>query len=166
MEDKNRYMEVDPEASIQQNRKTVKLDSSRSQFVKKAQTEEEFSKKVDSFQSNQVEKNQRAAELAKDFWDLIKSTELTKTKGPILKNREKEIISNLILYGRELNNDPPQNADGSVEDGVGSIAIITLLMKSILHHRDLCNELEYRLSEAEKQIKKLSSHGKSDDIKK
>lgn len=151
-----RYLEPDFEdIKNQQEKKGIKLNTNKSQFVKKAKTQEEFVKKADEAYSQTIEKNQQAIELAKSFWNLIRNKELQCNKGPTAKSVEKEIIDNLIIYGRDLNKDLSIQ-----EDSYGSMAIITLLMKAVIYQRDLCNEFEFRLAETEKQLKKMSSPGK------
>lgn len=134
----------------------VKLDSSKSKFSKKNSSEEEFTAKVNLHHTKTIDTNNRAMELAKQFWDMIRNKELIVNKGPTTKSIEKETFNNLIAYARELNNDPEQ-----LEDSMGSVALITLLMKTVIYQRDLCNEFEFRLVETEKQLKKLSSVGKT-----
>lgn len=154
--EENRYLEPNFEdIKLQQEKKSIKINAEKSQFIKKAKNQEEFEQKADATFNNTLEKNQKAIELAKSFWNLIKNKELQCNKGPTSKSIDKEIVDNLILYGRELNSDLTIK-----EDSYGSMAIITLLMKAMIYQKDLCNEFEFRLAEVEKQLKKMSSPGK------
>lgn len=160
MVEEERYMETDPaDAEAQQARRGgVKLDRSKSQFAQKARSKEDFEQRADAVHSQMVDKNEKAAKLSKDFWDMVRGKILVRNKGPIDKSMEKEVITNLISYARDLNNPPfNENDTNPSEEGLGSISIIALLMKTAIHQRDLYNELEFRLSAAEKKIKLLSS---------
>lgn len=146
----------DEDAKLQQLRRgKLKIDSAKSQFTKnaiqQATQKEKFEQQADVTFDQIQNRKERAAELVQQFWSFVRDETLVSEKGPIKKNLEKETINKLLSFASELNNDPNES------EGTGSVALITLLLKAVIHFRDANNESNYRLSEAEKKINKLSS---------
>lgn len=146
----------DEDAKFQQSRRgKLKIDSTKSQFTKAAIQnsiqKERFEEQADLVFNQMQDKNQRAAELVKEFWSFVMDQTLLTEKGPARKSLEKEIVNKLLSFATEINNDPNEF------EGAGSVAIISLLLKAVLYLRDINSGLSYRLSEVEKQIKKMSS---------
>lgn len=140
------------DAKLQQNRRGgLKLNSSKSQFIKETVKQEVFDQQADQVFDQMQERKQQAVELVQQFWSFIKDETLIREKGPIRKNLEKEIVNKLLNFASEMNNDPNES------EGSGSVAVITLLLKTVLYLRDLNNESRYRLAELEKKLNKLSS---------
>jgi len=81
----------------------------------------------------------RAAELMRDFNKIMQDKTLPENKNVFGKNFEIEILSNLIKFAEELNNDPDEN------EGYGSLSIITMLLKNSFQQRDNINVLEYEI---------------------
>lgn len=146
-------LESDAEdAKFQQTRRGgLKLNSGKSQFTKNTVKREEFEEQADLVFDKMQDRKQIAAELVREFWLFVMDETLVAEKGPNKKSLEKEIVKKLLSFASELNNDPNE------PEGSGSIAIISLLLKAVLYLRDTNSTLSYRLSEIEKQIKKLSS---------
>lgn len=124
----------------------VKLTNSKSKFAKKIKQKEEFQKAADATISKKVDRNTQAAELVKQFWTLAKSETLEANKGPIEKNLEREIITKLIQFATELNNDENEPY------GSGSVAIITLLLKIVIQLRNDNNQLKFKIAQIENKL--------------
>ena len=152
--------EIDPEQGLeQQARRGLKLDASKSKFTRKAQEEEEFEKRADSANEQLNDRKTRAVELVKRFWETIQTKTLPTNKGPIQKNLEKEMLSNLIELASEMNHDVNE------QESAGSVAMITLLFKTVIFQRDHLNELEFKVTQLEKKLNKASSGADAGDVK-
>lgn len=145
-------LESDAEdANLQKDRRgNVKLNTSKSMFTKETVKKEVFEEQANEIFEEVQDRKQKAVELVQQFWNFIKDETLISEKGPIRKNLEKEIVSKLLNFASEMNNDPREL------EGAGSVAIITLLLKAVLYLRDCNNDSRYRLTELEHKMKKLS----------
>lgn len=109
-----------------------------------AQLEEVAQKTIDNIQ----ERNQQAALYVRQYVDLIKSKHLPVNTGEIGKKTESAIVDNLRDIAIYINNDESEQSDG-----MGSVTLLTLLLKVCLLQRNRINELEYRLVEEESRNK-------------
>lgn len=140
------------DAKLQKERRGgSKLNASKSIFTKEIINKETFEEQADDAFEAIQDRKQKAVELVQQFWSLIKDETLASTKGPMKKSFEKEIVSKLLNFASEMNNDEKE------PEGAGSVAIITLLLKTVLYLRDSNNDFKYRLSELERKIQKLLS---------
>lgn len=146
-------LESDEEdAKIQKERRGgLKIDSSKSIFSKETVKKEVFEEKANQVFEQIQNRKEKAVELVQQFWDFVKDETLPSEKGPIRKSLEKEIVSKLLNFASEMNNDPNE------PEGAGSVAVITLLLKAVLFLRDSHNELKYRLTKLEQKMNKSSS---------
>lgn len=160
-EEERLSLESDEEAAkLQLNRRGgVKLNSSKSQFTKETVKKEVFDQQADEVYDQMQDRKQKAVELVQQFWSFIKDETLVAEKGPIRKNLEKDIVSKLLTFASEMNNDPKE------AEGAGSVAVITLLLKTVLYLRDTNNEARYRLSMLEQKVNKLSSPDGKGNVK-
>lgn len=140
------------DAKFQKERRGgLKLNSSKSLFNKETVKKEDFEKQADEAFEKVQDRKQQAVELVQQFWGFIKDQTLDPVKGPMKKSLEKEIVSKLLNFASDMNNDPTE------PESSGSVAIITLLLKTVLYLRDCNNDISYRLSVLEKKMNKLSS---------
>jgi hypothetical protein len=125
-----------------------KVSSQKSIFdnIPKKQSFEEFSQKVDVAEEKVLSYKERSAKLAVEFLELIKDKTLKQNKTIFSKEMEKELLLKLVGVSIEINNDPLE------KEGMGSLALITLLFKTVLMQRDRVNELEFILSQLTKKI--------------
>jgi hypothetical protein len=135
----------------------VKLDPSRSRFVKKSeekkQIEANFNEQVSEHQEQQSALVKKTAELTLQFNQFIKDSTLKENKGPIQLEMEKQICKDIVTLSLELNQDQTQ------AEGIGSAGVNLLLLKIVMYQRDKINELGYKLSKLEKP----SSPAKNDE---
>lgn len=135
------------DAKLQKNRRgTLKLDGSKSQFTKEVFHRENFERQADEVFNQIQDRKQKAVELVQLFWGFIKDETLLNEKGPVRKNLEKEVVGKILDFATEMNNDEQES------EGAGSVAIITLLLKTVLYLRDQNNDIRYRLSTMEKKF--------------
>lgn len=141
------------------HKSAIKLDSSKSQFAQENSKKEDFEQRADQAMEISNDRKQRAVDLVKQFWNSAKDTTLESEKGPIQKSMEREIVGKLLSFASEMNNDPNES------EGSGSVAVITLLLKIVLHLRDKNNDLMFTVHQLDKKVDKLSSVNGKLDVK-
>lgn len=109
-------------------------------------TQEEFRQQVQESQDKLSGYKKRAAELVVQFNKVITDRTLPQNKNVFNNETEKEMLQNMIQLAVEINND--QNE----QEGMGSLAWITLLFNTLLRQRDRINELEYTTSVLQKKL--------------
>jgi len=88
---------------------------------------------------------ERAFELGKRWMASVRDKTLPENRGPIGKEVEDKLFDQLVMLGMEMNNDPDV-----LDESIGSIGLITILMKTCLEYRDRLNKLEYELHKINK----------------
>lgn len=163
-----RYMEThltDDEIAKSQTKK-VKLDASKSMFAKKSKTKESFQQRAIETSGKLQNNLTEAFDLGKQYRDLLEDKTIPENKKFLDESREKEIIGQLISYAIKVNIDEDEH------EGMGSVALLTLMMKCVLKMRDRYNDIEYKYHMLEKnhirleeKFNRLSSQVKSDGSK-
>jgi hypothetical protein len=125
-----------------------KVSSQKSIFdgAPKKPSFESFSKKVDDATEKAQSYKAKSAELAIKFLNLINDTTLKANKNIFTKEMEKELLTNLVSLSIDINNDPLE------KEGMGSLALITLLFKTVLMQRDKINELAFNYAQLSKKV--------------
>jgi BMFP domain-containing protein YqiC len=129
--------------------KDTKVDVSKSRFAKQTKVKEQFEERAAQTHESLEGNKSRAAEVGREFWSFFGQKVLPENKGPLEKSFEREIISKLINYAIDINNDEFEQ-----KDGMGSVSMITLLLNAVIKLRDRCNELEYKVEQHEKKLAK------------
>lgn len=112
----------------------------------KPPTPQEFQKKVEAEQEKMSGYKLRAAELFIAFNKAITDKTLPQNRNIISRESEKELLQNMIQLAIEINNDTNE------QEGMGSLTMITCLLKTSLSQRDRINELEYAVSQMQKKM--------------
>jgi hypothetical protein len=94
----------------------------------------------------------RAAELATNFKKIIEDKILPVNKSVIAKDVERSLIDGFVELGTEMNNDTRE------KEGMGSMGICALLLRTVFIQRDRINELDYAREQLEKRIAKLEAN--------
>lgn len=123
----------------------VKLKNDRSKFTQVAEQKAQFEQQADQFVNTKLNRNDLGFKLAKEFMEAVKNKTLSINKSPLQEDVEKNIRNQLIQLAIETNNDPNE-----INDGMGSAALLTLLLKVALVQRDQINELGYKVEQLEK----------------
>ena len=124
----------------------------------KPQTQKEFEQKVQVAQEKVSDYNQRAADLFIKFSKAAGDKTLPQNRSIFGNEAETEMLQGMIQLGIEINNDPIEE-----NNGMGSLTLITCLLKTALAQRDRLNELEYAYFSL---LKKLDSGALNDLINK
>jgi len=135
---------TDEEADAAQN-SGLKLKPSRTRLVKK-DVQQNFEQRVRNT-SKRLEGNLKSAyELGVEFNNLLDDMRLAENIGPYERSFEKELLRKLINYGIAVNNDEQET------EGMGSISLITLVMKHMFKMRDRMNKMSYDNHKLERRI--------------
>jgi hypothetical protein len=128
----------------------LRLPSSAALNKPKAQTnpQQELNTRVDGIESKARQSKIRASKLAVAFKKLLEDTTLSKHKTVLQQEMELQVISDMAALAQELDNDPDEL------EGIGTLSWVVQLLKLALKQRDRSNELEYRLEQIEKEMKK------------
>ena len=135
----------------------VKLKNKNTEKFEKEQLEKEtykqkFSQTADRAVEHSADKGKRAVSVISRFLNLANDKTLARNRGGIAADVEKEIRQELLQLALDLNNDETEPDNGS-----GAVVAISVLAKIVLLYRDRINELEFKLGNLERDIKKTSS---------
>lgn len=137
--------------SPEEKSKGVKLSNNKSIFNKKPEASESFDDRADEIFADHENKKQRCLKLGVKFLSILNDKTLLENRSPIIKDLEKQIVNELISLANDINNDEME------DEGMGSMAIMTLLIRTTLMQRDKINELDYKLHKFESEINKIST---------
>jgi hypothetical protein len=93
----------------------------------------------------------RASDLALRFKRVLDDKTLPQNKNPFQQAAESELLNGLVQLSIDM------NLDQNEIESMGSVGLSALLLKTALLQRDRINDLEYRLSLLDKQIRELKS---------
>lgn len=93
--------------------------------------------------------NSEVANLVSMFKKTLEDKTLADNKSSLSLDAEKELIGKMIDLAININNDPNQR------EGMGSVGLIIVLLKSILDHRDKVNKLSYDMLQSDRKINSL-----------
>jgi len=118
---------------------SMKKPGTQSMFdgKKKPPSQQEFQQKVQASQETMAGYKKRAAELFVQFQRSMADRTLAQNRNIFNSETEKEMLQNMLQLATEINNDPNE------EEGMGSLTLITLLLKTCLAQRDRLNDLEF-----------------------
>lgn len=135
------------ESKVVVNRE-VKLNNNKSKLAQAAKEQEaekyQFEQQADAFIENHEARKNNSLALAIQFMGALKDKTLSQNRGIIAEDVEKEMRTKLVGLAIDINNDPNEE-----DEGMGSVALINLLMKAVFYQRDRINELEYKLTKIE-----------------
>lgn len=131
--------------------KTLKLDPKKSLFSKKAAVKNTFEERAQEVHSRMQGYLSEAFELGVQFKEFLEDKTVPSQMGALRRSREKEVIGKLVAFAIRVNNDQDEN------EGMGSVSILTLLLKTSLAMRDRYNELDYKYHELESYCTRLEA---------
>lgn len=133
--------EYTPKTTMKNVGPTSMFDNQR----KKAPTQQEFQQKVQDSQETLAGYKRRAAELFVAFQRSMSDKTLAQNRNIFNVETEKEMLQKILQLAAEINGDPNE------QEGMGSVTVITLLLKTCMSQRDRMNELEFALSNLQKK---------------
>jgi hypothetical protein len=143
------FDEEESKASAQSQKIGIKKASSQKSIFEsmpKKPTQEEFDQKVQQVQKKASSYKIRASELAIQFNRAMADKTLPQNKNVFQQEIELDLLRNMVKLAQEVNSDPNET------EGEGSLSWITVLLKTSFNQRDRINNLEYALSQLEKNI--------------
>lgn len=102
---------------------------------------------------------QKAVDLSIRYKKLLEDKTLDFNKAQSSSEEENLVIRDMVNLAIEINTDELEL------EGMGSIGVITLLLKMLLLQRDKINKLEYVCSTFDKEIKALKLTSNKDETK-
>ena len=115
----------------------------------KQEQKQYFEERVEDIEQKKSQVFETANALASDFMKIMSDKTLHINKS-VINSIEKDFIKKLLQFSIDLNNDPDESSDG-----MGSTAILSLLLKNCLSFRDRLNSLEYENSQLKIELQKL-----------
>ena len=132
---------------VKLKRKVPEQPPPKSPNAMKRETEERFNKLAERAMKQREDRNQRMLHAAQRLIDMVKDKTLKRNRLQVQEVVENDARKDLIDLMFEVNNDELETYDG-----MGSTALVNLLMKVVLIQRDRINDLEFILSEVAKDI--------------
>lgn len=127
--------------------KNIKINGKQPRFKSsKAVSEEQFKEKIREHQEGNKELMGKIWELSNKYTSSIKDKTLSENKSPLQKEIETDIAKQLTNIALDLNNDEQQ------PEGVGSIGLLMLLLKTNLIQRNIINDLGYKVHKLEQSL--------------
>lgn len=130
--------------------RSAKLNNSKSQFANKA-PDVNFDEIANKTFNNAQERTETIYKLGYELLKIMCDTSIPENQDVIFKNKEKNVIAELIQLCTDINNDEFEL------EGMGSTALITLLIKIISKQRDSINILNYKLNSLSEQLGNLQA---------
>lgn len=118
----------------------------------KKPTPKQFEELVKEAEAKRTGNNKVAADLTEKYFKLLKDKTLLENQTPIQQNFRKEVLGDMINFAIDLNNDDLED-----KNDMGSIAMITILLKSNLALKDFANKLEYDLKQLQMRVGLIES---------
>lgn len=147
----------------------VKLKNSKSMFANKPKkpSKEDFERAASEANNKLNSHNDKAMELSLAFKKILEDKTLSENKNIFATDVEMETLGGLVALGIDMNTDENET------EGMGSIGLITLLLRCTLIQRDKINASDFKLhtmgntiKTLEKKIEELSKASVTLDTKK
>lgn len=132
--------------------KSIKISNNKSRFAQQRDRKAKFDEYAKEVHNRREGYQYEAIKLGQEFNKFFKDKTLPENKGPLEKSFELEIINKLISYAIAVNND-----EAEPQDGMGSVAIITLLINVVLRLKDQQNHYEYNHHLLKQEIASLKT---------
>lgn len=126
----------------------LKLKPSKTRLIQK-QAKKTFEEQAAATHQRLEGHLKEAYELGVEYTKLMADTRLPENVGPFEQGFEKEVVRKLINYGITV------NADRQEQEGMGSVSLITLILKSMFKMRDKMNGLSYNQHLLERRVQHL-----------
>jgi cell division protein ZapA (FtsZ GTPase activity inhibitor) len=138
--------------------KTVKLNPKKSKFAPQfeaRQAAEQLDRAASEIHQKSQDRQQEIFELGSRFVEMMKDRTVPTQKGPVAQSVEREVLQQLINFAIEVNTDLNEP-----KEGMGSVSLLTLMLKVSLLMRDKHNVLEHKIHQLEQRLLQLESQPK------
>lgn len=131
-----------------EDKSKLKITNKKSMFNRPDEPSgEEFELSANDVFNKYELRKRKCADLGSKFLSVLNDKTLIENKTPMAKDVELDLLSSLIKIAVEINTDTSEN------EGMGSLAMITMLLNGMMRQRDKINELSFRLSKLETEQK-------------
>ncbi len=117
----------------------------RSMF-KPSESNLDFEEKVKEVEKNKQKYKQEIAKLSLQLKQILEDKTLVQNKNELSKIMESDTLKEITALAGKI------NSDQNEQEGMGSLLLCTILLKTLVMFRDRNNNLEYKLSLLEKRI--------------
>ena len=143
-------LDADDELPVTNLKSKLNINNENSSAHKIEQSKIPFEKRAEEANDQNENYKRKAYELGKSFLKLIEDKTLVNNKSPMAKDIERETMLEVIKLGMDM------NADENQPESMGSIGVITLILKGIVIQRDKINSLEYKVLDLERKLAEIS----------
>jgi hypothetical protein len=111
--------------------------------------QEEFKQRASEVNERFNSYNERAMEAVSSFMKLLDDQTIAKNKSSFAPQLEQEVIGKFQNLALDM------EADELQPNGMGSIGVVTFLLKVALIQRDKINQLDYAISQLQGKVKEV-----------
>lgn len=137
--------------------RSVKLKSKATvQKEQEIQEREEYAARFEDNANKTIqyhtERDKKVVEIISGYLRMIDDKTLSRNRGSIANDVEREIRERVIQLALDLNND-----ENEEDNGKGAVVVLIAVTKVLTKYRDRLNDLEFEVQKMGKEISKLSS---------
>lgn len=130
-------------------KKGLRINNAKSSIPNPVPKPQDFRDNINKVLSEEEEQKKLAFEIATRFINALKDKTLDANKNVTVREGEKRAVMDMIDFARLINSDETQ------EENLGTMSIISTLLKAIFIQRDRINESEYRVAKLETELASL-----------
>jgi hypothetical protein len=127
-------------------KKGLRINNAKSSIPNPVPKPQDFRDNISKVLNEEEEQKRLAFEIANRFINALKDKTLDSNKNVTVRENEKRAIMDMIDFARLINSDETQ------EENLGTMSIISTLLKAIFIQRNRINEAEYRVAKLETEI--------------
>ena len=131
------------------SKKGLRINNAKSSIPNPVPKPQNFRDNISKILNEEEEQKRLAFEIANRFIGALKDKTLNSNKNVTVRESEKRAIMDMIDFARLINSDETQ------EENLGTMSIISTLLKAIFIQRDRINETEYRVARLETEVAAL-----------
>jgi len=110
---------------------------------------EDFEEKVKEIEKKKQKYKKEIAALSLQLKKILEDKTLVQNKTELNKTIESDVLRDIVDLAGKINSDP------SEQEGMGSLLLCTILLRSIILFRDRENNLEFKIFQLESKIKQF-----------
>lgn len=138
----NRGVKIKTKAALQHEKDKKEREEYQSRFEENADKTVQY----------HDEKGKKAIDIISRYLKMTEDRTLSRNRGTIANDVEREIRQQLIQLALDMNND-----ENEEDNGKGSVVALSAVTKVLLIYRDRLNDVEYELQQLKREVNKLSS---------
>jgi len=145
-----RAFEDDEESDKEiKSKKGLRINNAKSSIPNPIPKPQDFRDNISKVLNEEEEQKKIAFEIANRFINALKDKTLDSNKNVTIRKSEKQAIMDMIDFARLINSDEQQ------EENLGTMSVVSTLLKAIFIQRDKINENEYKIAKLETELASL-----------